>query len=260
MKNQISKLTILKQQSASQSGSSLLKRKAQIKEVRWQGTHFKDMSPEQKHERIKYLWQKVRTAMKMNLFVKKTQRTLDEEYLKQFAQEPIGPVEHHVFREDMFAVKPLPWYLFSRDSKGMQLWQSIVALVTVVETFGVPMTIAVDTFYQIDPPTGVWVAYYITMLILLANIIVCFLKVRAQGNFEQIQTPTFWSNAKPYLKQKFAFDLVGTLGSLIAMLRGNLKWGVRFRLFNVVRWLDFMRLVKFALSNTQLTEKMKYRY
>ena len=122
------------------------------------------------------------------------------------------------------------------------------------------MTIAVDEFYLIDPPTGVWVAYYITIFILLANIVLCFLKVRPQNAFEPKMTPTLWSNAKLYLKQKFVFDLIGTLGSLIAQLRGNLKWAVRFRLFNVVRWLDFMRLVKFALSNTKLTEKMKYRY
>ena len=32
------------------------------------------------------------------------------------------------------------------------------------------------------------------------------------------------------------------------------------RLLNIVRYLDFMRAIKFALKNTQLTEKAKNRY
>ena len=40
------------------------------------------MTPEQKQARINYLWAKVRLAMRLNRFVKATQQTLSEEYLK----------------------------------------------------------------------------------------------------------------------------------------------------------------------------------
>ena len=116
----------------------------------------------------------------------------------------------------MFAQKPLPWYLVSKDSFGVQLWQSILAIETLVETFGVPMTIAVDSFYQIDPPRWVWIAYSIAILVQLVNMVICFLKVRDPN-----EDHTLWNTAKPYLKQKFFFDFVGTFGSVFFFLYGN---------------------------------------
>ena len=117
------------------------------------------------------------------------------------------------------------------------------------------MTIAVDSFYQIDPPRWVWIAYSVAILVQLVNMVICFLKVRDPN-----EDHTLWNTAKPYIKQKFFFDFVGTVGSVFFFLNGNQKWAIRLRLLNIVRYLDFMRAIKFALKNTQLTEKAKNRY
>ena len=63
-----------------------LERKGLVTEVKWRGIPFKKMTPAQKEARIKYLWNKVRVAVRMNSFVTISRRQLDEEFLKHFAQ------------------------------------------------------------------------------------------------------------------------------------------------------------------------------
>ena len=45
------------------------------------------MKPEEKRERIKYLWDKVRNYVNQMRFVKQTQKQMESQFLNQFAQK-----------------------------------------------------------------------------------------------------------------------------------------------------------------------------
>lgn len=59
------------------------KNKAKKKKLKWK--NFKKMNPEEKKERIKYLWDKVKSYVFQLKFVKSTQKDLDNQFLRQFA-------------------------------------------------------------------------------------------------------------------------------------------------------------------------------
>ena len=48
------------------------------------------MNPEEKRERIKYLWDRVRFYVHQMSFVKQTQKTIEEQFLESFAQDEIN--------------------------------------------------------------------------------------------------------------------------------------------------------------------------
>ena len=75
----------MKGRAAEPGNNPALERKALVTEVKWRGIPFKKMTPAQKEARIKYLWNKVRVAVRMNSFVTTSQRQVGDEFLKHFA-------------------------------------------------------------------------------------------------------------------------------------------------------------------------------
>ena len=55
------------------------------------------MNPDEKKERVKFLWGKVRTHVKMRKFVKSTQKDIEEDYLNEFAQDSDDGNHHQQF-------------------------------------------------------------------------------------------------------------------------------------------------------------------
>lgn len=55
------------------------------KKPKWK--KFSKMNPEEKAERIKFLWDKVRMHVKQLTFVNKTQQEMEDQFLTQFAQQ-----------------------------------------------------------------------------------------------------------------------------------------------------------------------------
>ena len=53
------------------------------KKKKWK--KFSKMNPEEKRERIKYLWDRVRNYVNQMKFVKQTQKDMENQYLDQFA-------------------------------------------------------------------------------------------------------------------------------------------------------------------------------
>lgn len=73
---------------------------------------FSKMNPEEKKERITYLWKRVRTHARTLGFIRATQKEMESQFLKEFAQETEFNEEYlnksHSVDMDK---KRLPWYL-----------------------------------------------------------------------------------------------------------------------------------------------------
>ena len=87
---------------------------------------FNEMNPQEKKERIDYLWKLFRFHVNQMKFVRRTQKDIENQFLSNFAQKQYDGLKS----QDKFKKKRdnLPWYLLRLKSKGMQAFKSLLGV------------------------------------------------------------------------------------------------------------------------------------
>ena len=92
--------------------------------------NFDKMNEEEKRERIKYLWGRVRTRVRQIGMIKGVQTSLEQNFLDQFAQEMRysvrGATNDGTY--DLTDEGKLPYFLIQENSTKMKVWRLFLGL------------------------------------------------------------------------------------------------------------------------------------
>lgn len=86
------------------------------------------MTPDEKKERVRFLWGKVRTYVKMQRFVANTQKGIEEDYLNEFAQDSDEGKKANSTNHDELEKDQIQVYLFRHDSTGVLVLKTLLGL------------------------------------------------------------------------------------------------------------------------------------
>ena len=116
------------------SKDALVRKKSKLiiqKNKRSKRKKFNEMDPEEKKQRIDYLWKLFRFHVNQMKFVRRTQKDIENQFLTNFAQKSFDGIKS----QDKFRKKldNLPWYLLREKSKGMQAFKSLLGIFFYVQ-------------------------------------------------------------------------------------------------------------------------------
>ena len=138
------------------------------------------MTPEEKKERINYLWDRLRTHVKAQAFLLKTQATMHGKFLDHFANQSAYDEEDIVKmgQEKVVEKDPIPWYLFHEESIGIIIWEILMGLPLLYVCTVIPIMQVIETLqYPYEVTSSHLILHEVCEALFMIDLLFSFFKV-----------------------------------------------------------------------------------
>ena len=185
------------------------------KSKRWK--KFSDMNEDEKRERIKYLWRRVRIHVRIIGSIKTLQMKVEDRFLDQFAQETGYTLKQSTEAELDYEIKDIiPKHLISELNSKLEAWRVLLGLFTLYSVAYGLFYNALDGCNLIKFGTGQIIAFSIIEVSFLVDMVVNFFVVP-----KDMEDANLKNTAKNYLSWMFLWDFIATIVSNLLCLIPN---------------------------------------
>ena len=109
---------------------------------------FAEMTPQEKKQRIEWLWDKARNHFRAIGLVKKMQQEVENDFLNQFAQDNDYTQANTDYDET--ESEKIPVYLCFEDSTGVAVFKFVLGVFLILQMVQLAFLVSIDTCFSTE--------------------------------------------------------------------------------------------------------------